>query len=110
MKQKLLFICTENELRSPTACELFDGSGGYEAKGAGITEYAEPEINEEAIQWADKIICLEEIHKEHLQKNFNEETKNKEIITLHITLQTDHHKHHLQKEILAKLKKYGIEP
>ena len=33
--QKLLFICSENRMRSPTAEKMYDGFPGYEVKSAG---------------------------------------------------------------------------
>lgn len=66
---KLLFVCTENLQRSPTAESLFK-SPKHKAKSAGISPYANTQITKQAVDWADVIICMESIHKSFLLKQF----------------------------------------
>lgn len=83
MKKKLLFICTANQQRSPTAEVLFKNSRNYEAKSAGIHPLAEKLITSQAIKWAEIIFCMEDLHKNYILENFPE-AKNKRIIVLNI--------------------------
>ncbi|MEM0465241.1 MAG: phosphotyrosine protein phosphatase [Candidatus Pacearchaeota archaeon] len=70
MKKRLLFICTENIHRSPTAESLFKKSKKYEAKSAGISIFSEKMINEEALKWADIIFVMEDFHKKIIAEYF----------------------------------------
>lgn len=53
--KKLLFICSKNKLRSPTAEAVFSEYEGFETDSAGLDRYAEVPLSTEAIQWADII-------------------------------------------------------
>ena len=78
---KLLFVCTENLQRSPTAELLFKNSK-HKAKSVGISPYATIQITKQAVDWAEVIICMEPVHKEFILKQFP--SKNKEIVVLDI--------------------------
>jgi predicted protein tyrosine phosphatase len=70
--RKVLFVCTANIQRSPTAESLFQGwKGIWEAKSAGIMP--EPKGNpltQELIDWADLIIVMEPIHSQYIHAHF----------------------------------------
>jgi len=83
MKTHLLFVCSSNLDRSPAAESLFEGSKKYEAKSCGILPHAETVISKEAILWADKIFCMESVHKDFIMQNFDE-AKGKKIEILNI--------------------------
>ncbi|TFF89510.1 MAG: phosphotyrosine protein phosphatase [Promethearchaeota archaeon] len=59
---KLLFVCTANSDRSPTAEEVFKDK--HETKSAGIFERSNTVLTRALIKWADKIFCMQEVHKE----------------------------------------------
>jgi predicted protein tyrosine phosphatase len=65
-KTKLLFVCTGNRDRSPTAEELFRISSEYEARSAGTGTSAVQKVTQELIDWADKIFVVSEIQDRHL--------------------------------------------
>ena len=57
--QRLLFVCTENKLRSPTAEVLFSSYDGIEAIGAGTNSDAATPVSGDLIEWADIILVME---------------------------------------------------
>jgi len=78
MKKRLLFICSANHDRSPTAEMLFKDSEKYEVKSAGIFPFAVKQVNQEMIDWADIIFVMNEEEDKHLtflKENFNLEGK-----------------------------------
>ena len=84
-KTKLLFICTGNRDRSPTAEDLFRNSKKYEARSAGISAFAVQRITQELIDWADKIFVMSELEDRHLtylETHFN--LKGKAVIDVEI--------------------------
>ncbi len=106
-KIKLLFVCTENLQRSPTAEELFKGNKIYEAKSAGISPTSAKPITKQAIEWADKIFVMEPFHKEYI-KEFFPMYKNKEITVLNIPDIYYRNDPKLIKILKEKLRKYLI--
>jgi predicted protein tyrosine phosphatase len=70
--KKVLFVCTANLQRSPTAENLFQAwKGTWEAKSAGITPDSDGNpLTQELIDWADIIIVMEPIHSQYIHDNF----------------------------------------
>lgn len=84
LKTKLLFICSRNLWRSPTAEALFKNHSRYTARSAGTTERARIKVTEGHIGWADMIFCMERKHTERLREQFAGEIGDKPVITLRI--------------------------
>ena len=81
---RILFICTENRLRSPTAEALFSRYEGVEAIGAGTNASAKTPVTGDLIEWADVILVMEKSHKDKISKKFREHFKNKKVGVLDI--------------------------
>ncbi len=82
--KRLLFICSQNRLRSPTAEAIFAEYAGLETDSAGIDRGAEMPVTSEAIEWADVIFVMERSHRNKLTKNFRPWLKDKRIVCLDI--------------------------
>ena len=63
LKKRLLFVCTGNVDRSPTAEAMFGNAEHFETKSAGTSFAATTRITKELIDWADMIFVMEEKHK-----------------------------------------------
>jgi len=81
---KLLFVCSQNRLRSPTAEAVFSEYEGLEVDSAGLDPRAEIPLSSEAILWADLIFVMEKRHQSTLAKKFRPWLKNKRVICLNI--------------------------
>lgn len=81
---RLLFICSQNRLRSPTAEKLFDGSARYMARSAGASPSAVTVLTGEHIAWADTVFCMEKDHVDHLMRRFPGAIRGKRIVCLGI--------------------------
>jgi predicted protein tyrosine phosphatase len=70
--RKVLFICTANLQRSPTAERLFQNwNGNWDARSAGVMPHPEGNpLTQKLIDWADLIIVMEPIHVEHIHSYF----------------------------------------
>lgn len=62
-RTRLLFVCTGNSDRSPTAEKLFDDHDHYTARSCGIAPLAHIPVSDELIEWSDYIICMEVPHR-----------------------------------------------
>ena len=73
-KTRLLFICSGNRDRSPTAEALFHDSAEYEARSAGTHLSATQKVTQEMLDWADMIFVMSESedgHVTYLKENFD---------------------------------------
>ncbi|HEY9694433.1 MAG TPA: low molecular weight protein tyrosine phosphatase family protein [Oculatellaceae cyanobacterium] len=82
--KKLLFICSKNRLRSPTAETVFSEYQGLEVDSAGLDRNAEISLSSEAIQWADIIFVMEKSHRNKLSQKFRDWLRDKRVICLNI--------------------------
>ncbi len=64
-KKKLLFVCSENLNRSPTAESLFKNNKKYIAKSAGLGIFAHVQISNHSVDWADIIFVMDEEFDKH---------------------------------------------
>lgn len=82
--EKLLFVCSQNRLRSPTAEVLFSKNKDIEVASAGTNHDAEIPVSAELIEWADLIFVMERSHRGKLQKRFRASLRSKHVICLNI--------------------------
>jgi predicted protein tyrosine phosphatase len=80
----ILFICSQNKLRSPTAETIFCNIEGFEVLSAGLNNDAEVPITSELVEWADTIFVMEKAQKNKLQKKFRKYINKQRVICLDI--------------------------
>ena len=80
----LLFVCSQNKLRSPTAEQVFSQREGLEVSSAGTNNDAENPLTAELVEWADVIFVMEREHRTKLQKRFRTSLKSTRVICLDI--------------------------
>jgi predicted protein tyrosine phosphatase len=80
----LLFICSRNRLRSPTAEALFTNIPGIETASAGTSPDADNPISLDLIEWADIIYVMERVHRQRLNSKFPKALKSKKLTVLNI--------------------------
>ncbi len=83
-KTKLLFVCSRNRWRSPTAEALFKNHPRFAARSAGTESGARIKVTACHLGWADVIFCMERKHADRLRERFPEELADKPLITLRI--------------------------
>ena len=80
----LLFICSENRLRSPTGEEVFSEYENINAIGAGTNKDAETPVSGDLIEWANIIFVMERSHRNKVSKKFKDLLKGKKMVCLDI--------------------------
>ena len=84
MPRRLLFLCSRNQLRSPTAEEIFSHVPGIEVDSAGLSPDAEVPLSREQVEWADVILVMEKVHRERLNRQFGDALAGKRVRVLGI--------------------------
>jgi predicted protein tyrosine phosphatase len=79
----LLFVCSRNQWRSPTAERIFRRDQ-YNTRSAGTAGSAKTKLSEKLILWADVIFVMEKRHKSIIQERFGDVVEDKELIILSI--------------------------
>ncbi|MCV2362986.1 phosphotyrosine protein phosphatase [Paucibacter aquatile] len=82
--QGVLFICSMNRWRSPTAEQIFSEHPGIECSSAGLNHGAENPLTPELLAWADLIFVMERSHKDKLARDFKPHLLGKRVICLNI--------------------------
>ena len=82
--KNVLFVCSQNRLRSPTAEQIFADHPAIEVTFAGTNADADNPLTAELVRWADLIFVMEKIHRSKLQKRFRADLKTARVICLEI--------------------------
>ncbi|MCB1931211.1 MAG: phosphotyrosine protein phosphatase [Candidatus Accumulibacter sp.] len=80
----LLFVCSENRLRSPTAEEIFSAYEGIKALGCGTSSAAATAISGDLVSWADIVFVMENSHRNKVGKRFKPLLRGKKLVCLDI--------------------------
>jgi predicted protein tyrosine phosphatase len=80
----VLFVCSQNRLRSPTAEHVFSSWPGIEVASAGLDDDAVRTLTTELVAWADVIFVMEKAHRSKLSRNFKAHLKSQRVVCLNI--------------------------
>ena len=79
----ILFVCSRNQWRSPTGERIWR-KHGFETRSAGTSPKAKHTLNAKDIIWADKILVMEDKHKDRLKASFKQLLQYKKVEVLDI--------------------------
>jgi predicted protein tyrosine phosphatase len=65
VREHILFVCTANVDRSPTAESLYFGDPRYEVHSAGTAPFANVPLTRQLLQWADRVFVMNEREDKH---------------------------------------------
>ena len=71
-KEKLLFLCSQNRLRSPTAEKVFSENPALEVRSAGVNRDATRPVSRSLLQWADIIFVMEKRQRDIIHTRYKE--------------------------------------
>ncbi len=80
----VLFVCSRNRLRSPTAEQVFADWPGVETASAGLAADADEAVTSELVEWADLIFVMEKRHRTALQQRFKRHLGRARVVCLDI--------------------------
>ena len=77
---RVLFGCSRNRWRSPTAEQVFSEYPRVESASAGLSPAAENPVTPELLEWANMIFVMEKAHKVMLAALFAANLASKRVI------------------------------
>ncbi|MBK5533622.1 phosphotyrosine protein phosphatase [Pseudomonas sp. TH08] len=80
----LLFVCSRNQWRSPTAEAIWRRRDGFNVRSAGTSPNARKPIGPADIRWADLIFVMERKHLNRLHAEYARLLEHKRIYSLDI--------------------------
>ncbi|MHB1079978.1 MAG: low molecular weight protein tyrosine phosphatase family protein [Prosthecobacter sp.] len=81
---KILFLCSRNQWRSPTAEKVYQNDPRVEVRSAGTSASACCRVSEKLLLWADRVMVMEHAHKQRLREQFSEIVRDLNIDVLDI--------------------------
>ena len=106
MSRNVLFICSQNRLRSPTAEQVFANWPGIATASAGLNHDAETPVTPELLGWADMIFVMERAHRNKLSAKFKQHLHNKHVICLEIPDDFDFMAPELVRLLMARVPRH----
>jgi predicted protein tyrosine phosphatase len=108
--QHILFVCSQNRLRSPTAEQIFSEWPGVECASAGVHGSADVPLSGELIEWAHIIFVMERVHKTKMSARFKAHLNGKRVICLGIPDNYEFVQPELVRMLESKVSAYLPEP
>ena len=97
--RNILFVCSRNRLRSPTAERVF--ADRAETDSAGLAPDADLRLSGDQVIWADLIVVMEKAHRSKLKRQFPRQLAGKRVVSLDIPDDFEF----MQPELIALLEK-----
>ncbi len=83
-RPNILFVCSKNQWRSPTAEAIYRGDDRISVRSRGTATSAVQMIRSADIVWADAILVMEHKHRQRIVADFPGESKFKLVQVLDI--------------------------
>lgn len=84
MTTNLLFVCSRNKWRSPTAERVFSRTPDLGVRSGGTSPNARRQVSHADIVWADLILVMEQKHRSRLMAQFSRAMQYKTVHVLDI--------------------------
>ncbi len=101
----VLFVCSQNKWRSPTAETIYRDDQRMSVRSRGTARTAVRTIQAADLAWADLVMVMEHKHRTRLLADYPGETK---YLPMHVLEIPDEYR--LMDEELIELIKAGVEP
>jgi predicted protein tyrosine phosphatase len=101
--KNVLFVCSQNRLRSPTAEQVFSSRADLEVASAGTNNDADNPLTSELVAWAD---VMEKAHRSIVQQRFRTSLNDKRLISLDIPDEFEFMEPALVKLLQTRLARY----
>jgi predicted protein tyrosine phosphatase len=100
--RRVLFLCSRNRLRSPSAEQVFAAWPNLETDSAGLAEDADTPLSIEQLDWAELIMVMEPAHRRRLLNRHRAHLNGKRVVVLGIRDEYDFMQPELVELLLRK--------
>lgn len=105
-KRRVLFVCTQNKVRSLTAEHLYRVRPDLDVKSCGTATFAKNQLTKELMEWAEAVFTFDETQMDVVAKNFSEVAAKKPVICLNLPDVFTYKSEALVVKLTAKLEPY----
>ena len=77
---RILFVCEMNHQRSPTFESWFNDNTNHDAKSCGTIWESQVEIDDDLLDWAEKVFCMDLKQEMFIERNHREFLHKVEVI------------------------------
>ncbi|MGC3961269.1 MAG: hypothetical protein QM813_26080 [Verrucomicrobiota bacterium] len=81
-KLRVLFVCTQNKVRSLTAEHLYRARPDLEVKSCGTANFAKTQFTQELLNWAEVIFVADDSQVEFMKQKFGADATAKPVVNL----------------------------
>ena len=79
---RVVFVCTQNKLRSPTAEAIFAQHPGWQVASAGTERDAPTPLTRDLVEWADVAVCMQKQHRDWIPSKLKGAIPDERILIL----------------------------
>ncbi len=105
---QVLFICTMNRWRSPTAEKMFERHRIVIPRSRGTSSKAKRTLSAADLQWADQVFAMEHKHRQFVLSRFPQESRFLPIQVLNIPDEYRYLDPALVQELRSALREAGL--
>jgi predicted protein tyrosine phosphatase len=81
---RVLFVCSRNQWRSPTAEQIWRKDPELAVRSAGVSKSARRRLTVADVRWADMILVMEDKHSARIRAEFRDEVRYKAMHVLDV--------------------------
>ena len=105
-RKRVLFVCTQNKVRSLTAEHLYRGRPDLDVKSCGTATFAKNQLTAELMNWAEVVFYFDDSQIEVIEKCFSKEAQEKPVICLGLADVFTYKSDALVVKLVTKLEPY----
>lgn len=105
-KLRVLFVCTQNKVRSLTAEHLYRERHDLDVRSCGTAPFAKNQLTEEVMHWAEMVFIFDDSQQEVIEKRFGKDALGKEVIKLGLEDIYQYKSESLVNKLIAKIEPY----
>jgi predicted protein tyrosine phosphatase len=105
-KMRVLFVCTQNKVRSLTAEHLYRVRPDLEVKSCGTANFAKNRFTRELLEWAEVVFVFDDSQLNFIEQTFGKEALGKPVVCLGLADVFTYKSDPLVVKLVAKLDPY----
>jgi len=105
-RKRVLFVCTQNKVRSLTAENLYRARPDLEVKSCGTANFARIQISPDLVKWADAVFTFDDTQTAVLASDFRKDVAEKPVVCLGLPDVFTYKSDALVVKLIAKLDPY----